>query len=67
MATTSTALKRTAHRALDLKLSSLAVQAAAPSRGWVRAIREAAGMSGSGLAASLGVVESTVLLLDHNE
>ncbi|HEY5135392.1 MAG TPA: mobile mystery protein A [Candidatus Nanopelagicales bacterium] len=70
MATTSAASKRTARRALDRRLpalSSLAAQTATPRGGWVRAIREALGMSAADLAARMGVVESTVLRLEQNE
>ena len=70
MATTSGASKRTARRALDRRLpalSNLAAQAAAPRGGWVRAIREALGMSAADLAARMDVVESTVLRLEQNE
>ena len=70
MATTSAASRRTARRALDRRLtalSSLAAQAATPHGGWVRAIREALGMSAADLAARMGVVESTVLRLEQQE
>lgn len=70
MTTTSAAAKRTARRALDRRLpalSDLAVQAATPRGGWVRAIREALGMSAADLALRMGVVESTVLRLEQNE
>jgi len=70
MATTSAAAKRTARRALDRRLpalSSFAAQAATPRGGWVRAIREALGMSAADLAARLGVVETTVLRLEQQE
>jgi predicted DNA-binding mobile mystery protein A len=70
MTTSSAASKRTARRALDRRLpalSSLAAQAATPSGGWVRAIREALGMSAADLATRMGVVETTVLRLEQNE
>ncbi len=70
MARTSAASKRTARRALDRRLpalTSLAAQAATPRGGWVRAIREALGMSAADLAVRMGVVESTVLRLEHQE
>jgi predicted DNA-binding mobile mystery protein A len=38
-----------------------------PHSGWVRAVREALGMSAGDLAARLGVAESTVLRLEASE
>jgi predicted DNA-binding mobile mystery protein A len=63
--------RRQARRALDLKFSktreALQSVAAAPHAGWVRAIRDALGMSAADLAARMNVVESTVLRLEAAE
>ena len=63
--------RRQARSALDLKFSTtreaLQSVAAAPHTGWVRAIRDALGMSAADLAARMNVVESTVLRLETGE
>ena len=38
-----------------------------PPRGWIRAIRDSLGMSGTELAARMGVGQSTVSGLEHSE
>ncbi|HUW79168.1 MAG TPA: mobile mystery protein A [Candidatus Nanopelagicaceae bacterium] len=63
--------RRQARRALDLKFSksreALQSLTAVPHAGWVRAIRDALGMSAADLAARMNVVESTVLRLEAAE
>lgn len=69
--TMKAAARRQARRALDLKFSStreaLQSVSASPHAGWVRAIRDALGMSAADLAARMNVVESTVLRLETGE
>src|SRR6056297_2717580 len=59
----------TARRILDNRLTSLrdSDAPARPPRGWIRAIREALGMTTSQLAARLGVVQSRVPALEQAE
>lgn len=59
----------TARRALDQRFRSLKPLAAEPRphRGWVRAIRDALGMSGPELAARMGLKKSTVSDLERSE
>lgn len=58
-----------ARRQLDQRLSALAPLAAQgrPHRGWIRAIREALGMSTTELAARLEVAQSSVTALEQSE
>jgi predicted DNA-binding mobile mystery protein A len=44
-----------------------ALQGLQPPRGWIRAIREALGMSGAQLAARLGVTPPRVTVLERDE
>ncbi|RYE11198.1 MAG: mobile mystery protein A [Hyphomicrobiales bacterium] len=60
----STKLKR-AQRALDKKLSSH--QPATPKAGWIRAVRDALGMTGQQLASRLGVTWSSMDNLEKSE
>jgi predicted DNA-binding mobile mystery protein A len=63
--------RRQARRALDLKFSTnrnaLENFAEAPHAGWIRAIREAIGMSAADLATRMNVVDSTVTRLEIGE
>jgi predicted DNA-binding mobile mystery protein A len=62
--------RREARRALDRRfddLRPLVPKAVAPKDGWVRAIREALGMSAADLAARIGTAETAVLSLERNE
>lgn len=58
-----------ARRHLDTRLTKLKEVASQPPphRGWVRAIREALGMSTTELAARMGVVQSRVSAIEHGE
>jgi predicted DNA-binding mobile mystery protein A len=64
-----TAQSSTARARLDQRLVSLGSLRAAPrpQRGWVRAIRDALGMSGTELARRMGVSQSTVAELEVSE
>ena len=60
----------TAYEQLDkrfVKLKSLATEAARPSRGWIRAIREALGMTTGQLAKRLGVHQPRIVELERGE
>ncbi|HEY2354005.1 MAG TPA: mobile mystery protein A [Gaiellaceae bacterium] len=60
----------TARRALDAKFLAVRTEAAnnpPPPRGWVRAIREALGMSREDLARRLGVTRQAVLQTEQAE
>lgn len=61
--------RATARRALDNRLNSVRDPefVARPPRGWIRAIREALGMTTSQLAERLGVVQSRVPALEQSE
>jgi len=62
--------RRRSRRALDRRLPDLrdlAGKATPPRGGWVRAIREALGMSAADLAKRMGAAETSVLSLEHNE
>jgi predicted DNA-binding mobile mystery protein A len=68
--TTSAADRRQARRRLDERAELLrdrATQFTVPRSGWLRAIREALGMSSKDLAARMGVAESTVARLEVSE
>ena len=58
-----------ARTALDKRLMSLRPidRFAVPPKGWVRAIRDALGMSGAQLAARLGVKAPSVVALEQSE
>lgn len=57
-----------ARRQLDRKLSAFGVDDfTRPSHGWVRAIRDALGMTTQQLATRLGVTKSTVTALEQGE
>lgn len=59
---------RSARRRLDAKLGEIDAAALAPPRaGWVRAIREALGMSQADLARRLGITTQTVQDLEASE
>jgi predicted DNA-binding mobile mystery protein A len=60
----------TARRALDRRfetLRPLTKSAIAPRGGWIRAIREALGMSSAELAARMGNTDTAVLKLEQSE
>src|SRR5712691_2099106 len=60
----------TAHEQLDrrfAKLKPLLKDAVRPPRGWIRAIREALGMTTGQLADRLGVRQPRVVELEHSE
>ena len=61
--------RATARRMLDERLNSLRYPdaLARPPRGWIRAIRDALGMTTSHLAERLGVVQSRVPALERAE
>jgi predicted DNA-binding mobile mystery protein A len=68
--TTSAASRRQARRGLDARAELLRDHVGAftvPRRGWLRAIREALGMSARDLAGRMGVTESTVVRLEVSE
>jgi predicted DNA-binding mobile mystery protein A len=58
-----------ARRHLDARLSVAAPlgKVVRPPRGWIKAIREALGMSTAQLAARMGVQQPSVVLLEHSE
>jgi len=59
----------TSHEQLDKRFSKLRpfVQVARPSRGWIRAIREALGMTTGQFAKRLGVQQPRVIVLERGE
>jgi len=58
----------TARRHLDARLSSIAVKAfIRPSKGWIRAIRDALGMTTTQLAKKLGVAHSRIVAMEKDE
>jgi predicted DNA-binding mobile mystery protein A len=62
--------RRSARRSLDRRFDGLrpfADEGAVPRGGWVRAIREALGMSAADLAARMGTAQSTVIGMERNE
>lgn len=64
------AARHRARHALDRRLpelQDLPRDTAPPRGGWVRAIREALGMSAADLGARMGVAETSVLSLERNE
>jgi predicted DNA-binding mobile mystery protein A len=68
--TISASGRRQARRRLDERSELLrdhAPEFTAPRSGWLRAVREALGMSAKDLAARMGVVESTVVRLEASE
>jgi predicted DNA-binding mobile mystery protein A len=68
--TLNPAARRQAQRALERRFSVLRPMvpaAATPQGGWIRAIREALGMSAADLARRMGLVETSVLRLEANE
>ncbi|WP_417485193.1 mobile mystery protein A [Maricaulis salignorans] len=58
-----------ARKQLDQKLAPLRGEAAfvRPAKGWVRAIRDALGMTGRQLAARLGIKQPTLVALEQGE
>ncbi|WP_339745915.1 mobile mystery protein A [uncultured Maricaulis sp.] len=58
-----------ARKQLDQKLAPLRDQAAfvRPAKGWVRAIRDALGMTGRQLAERLGIKQPTLVALEQGE
>ena len=61
-------LDQLAHKQLERKLSPLRSQEfSPPSRGWIRALRDALGMTGAQLAARLRVVPSRIIALEKAE
>jgi len=62
--------RRTARRALDARFVTLREfqqAATVPKSGWIRAIRQALGMTAADLGARMGSEESTVLRMELNE
>ncbi|MGO9741699.1 MAG: mobile mystery protein A [Roseiarcus sp.] len=59
----------TAYEQIDKRFSELRplAEAARPSRGWIRAVREALGMTTAQLAKRLGVQQPRVIELEHGE
>lgn len=60
---------RAARRALDRRLSQFpsARQFTTPPRGWIRAIREALGMSSADLSSRLGITPASVSDMERSE
>ena len=54
-------------RALDERLVTHRGLSARPHRGWIRAVRDALGMTGAELAARMGVGQSSVAQLERSE
>jgi predicted DNA-binding mobile mystery protein A len=65
----NSAQSRAARRALDRRLSQLPAASAfaPPARGWIRAVRNALGMSGADLAARLQVTPASVSDIERSE
>src|SRR5487761_713376 len=63
------ALTAQARQQLDERFAALppAERLAAPTRGWIKAIREALGMSSEQLAKRLGVKQPTVAAIERSE
>jgi predicted DNA-binding mobile mystery protein A len=62
--------RQAARRALDRRgddLRKLAMHAATPRGGWIRALREALGMSASELGERLSVTQTSVLRMEESE
>lgn len=61
--------RRHARRQLDDRLESVRSLAGLgrPNKGWIRAVRDALGMSGSELAARMGVSQQVVSEIERNE
>ena len=61
--------RREARRRLDRRFEQLKplTAAARPHRGWIRAIRDALGMSGRELAARMGVSQQTIADVERSE
>lgn len=60
----------TPHKQLDRRfaqLRPLAEKAVRPSRGWIRAVREALGMTTAQLAQRIGVKQPRITELEHGE
>jgi len=59
----------TPHEQLDKRFSKMRpfAQVARPSRGWIRAIREALGMTTGQLAKRLGVQQPRIIVLERGE
>ncbi|MDQ3544671.1 MAG: mobile mystery protein A [Actinomycetota bacterium] len=62
-------LREAARRRLDRRYDSASVEhlKARPRMGWVRAVRDALGMSTRQLAARMGVAQATVVQLERSE
>ncbi len=62
-------LREAARRRLDRRYDSASVEhlTARPRMGWVRAVRDALGMSTRQLAARMGVAQATVVQLERSE
>ncbi len=56
-----------ARRRLDERLKAFAGLGAAPSMGWVRALRDALGLTGAQLARRLGIRPASLSELEKNE
>lgn len=70
MARISRDARRQGRRALDRRfprIRELAGHAAVPKGGWIRAVRQALGMSAADLARRMGVTEASVVSLEVNE
>jgi predicted DNA-binding mobile mystery protein A len=65
----NSAQSRSSRRALDRRLSQLPPNSAftPPVRGWIRAVRNALGMSGADLAARLQVTPASVSDIERSE
>ncbi len=58
---------RLAREALDERLAAWRAHGPAPGRGWIRAIREALGMSSTDLASRLGTTRQAVAQMEKSE
>lgn len=64
----NTALRTRARTRLDERLSVLrAPELAPPPKGWIKAVREALGMTGQQFAARMGIKPPTVIDLEKSE
>lgn len=61
--------RRQARRSLDARFDKLRplVKEPRPHRGWIRAIRQAIGMSTGELASRMGVIQQTIPYLENSE
>ncbi|MHB1217018.1 MAG: mobile mystery protein A [Alphaproteobacteria bacterium] len=60
-------IRLTARRDLDRQLGQLTLPSAHPERGWLRAIRDALGMTAAQLGGRLGITPASVFEMERRE